>query len=196
MSHFFKWSRRAGDLVSWIRTYSCNNPADNQVGFRYAGSISNRDCHPRNRIPCAPAVIQWMRRRRQIEVIGMGGLSSANPSIADLIFKDTAGVLRDRRASSVRVPLGRTSGIALPSVVAFKFPADAIFAANVEAERKRPSGPSIAISFRGPHRNFSTSTLPGAAECRIVGLQRCSANYFPFVIRAYHTLPCVAIHSQ
>ncbi len=48
-----------------------------------------------------------------------------------------------------------------------KFPADAIFAANVEAERKRPSGPSIAISFRGPHRNFSTSTLPGAARCRI-----------------------------
>ena len=68
--------------------------------------------------------------------------------------------------------------------------------ANVEAERKRPSGPSIAISFRGPHRNFSTSTLPGAAGCRIGGLQRCSANYCPFVIGVYHTLACVAIHSQ
>ena len=56
--------------------------------------------------------------------------------------------------------------------------------------------PSIAISYRGPHRDFSTSTQPGAAECRIVGQQRCSANYFPFVIGAYHTLPCVAIHSQ
>jgi hypothetical protein len=77
-----------------------------------------------------------------------------------------------------------------------KFSADAIFAANVEAERKRPSRPSIAISFRGPHRNFSTSRLPGAAGCRIGEQQRCSANYFPFVIGAYHTLPCVAIHSQ
>jgi hypothetical protein len=38
--------------------------------------------------------------------------------------------------------------------------------------------------------------LPRAAECRIVGQRRCSANYFPFVIGAYHTLPCVAIHSQ
>ena len=70
------------------------------------------------------------------------------------------------------------------------------FRSKCRGERKRPSGPSIAISFRGPHRNFSTSTLPGAVGYRIVGLQRCSANYCPFVIGVYHTLPCVAIRSQ
>ena len=96
---------------------------------------------------------------------------------------------RNQRVKDLRTRIAR-------SLEPFKFPAAAIFAANVEAERKRPSGPSIAISFRGPHRNFSTSTLPGAARCRIGGHQRCLANYFPFVIGAYHTLPCVAIHSQ
>jgi hypothetical protein len=70
---------------------------------------------------------------------------------------------------------------------------------SLQMSRRKESGhlaPYIAISFRGPHRNFSTSTLYGAARCRIGGQQRCLANYFPFVIGAYHTLPCVAIRSQ
>ena len=56
-----------------------------------------------------------------------------------------------------------------------------------------PPSPSAFGDFTGTSVPLR---YPGAAECRIVGQQRCSANYFPLVIGAYHTLPCVAIHSQ
>src|SRR3984957_16810199 len=70
------------------------------------------------------------------------------------------------------------------------------FRCKCRGGKKAAIWPLHRHQLSGPHRNFSTSTLPGAARCRIGGEERCSANYFPFVIGAYHTLPCVAIHSQ
>jgi hypothetical protein len=70
------------------------------------------------------------------------------------------------------------------------------FGCKCRGGKKTAIWPLHRHQLSGSRRSFSTSTLPGAAECRIVGQQRCSANYFLFVIGEYHTLPCVAIHSQ